>query len=144
MSSSGQAASAVLLLMEVLTFSVEICTWGKAACVITGNPAVREKQGKAARQREQCHTLSDLPAEDALVGNSQAKEMAWEVPGRHLHGRKRMAKAGEKRWSEPVPEFLSLYLLPPALILVWAPQNCGGKRERGGGGPRESSEEPVH
>lgn len=44
-----------------------------------GNPAVREKQ-KAAGQGKQCHPLSDLPADDALVGNSQAKESGLEDP----------------------------------------------------------------
>jgi len=50
-----------------------------------GNPAVRENQEKAAGQEEQFHPLTDMPADDVLVGSSQAKESGfgdpWEEEG---------------------------------------------------------------
>lgn len=77
--------------------------------------------------------MSALPAEDDLVGNSQAKESSLGVPGRSV-GRRRVAKAEKKRWALTVPDFcLSLPL--SALILVRAAEDCCGEREGGGGGP---------
>lgn len=114
-------------------------------CVITGNPAGREKEGKkAAGQEERFHRLSDLPAEDTLVGNSQAEESGLGDPWEASAWEKEGGRGRGEGMVCVVPEFLSLCLLPSALVLVRAPQDCRGEREGGGGGPRESPEEPVH
>lgn len=78
-----------MLLIKVLTLSMGL-KMGKSCLCNHGQSAVRESHGKAAGREEQLHPLSDLPAEDVLGGNSQAKESghgdpweatAWEEEG---------------------------------------------------------------